>query len=89
MAKIKRHKAFLKDFANVKLTDGQFEKFACYVALLKEDRPLPPESKDHALKGSWADFRECHLGGDMLLAYRVDGDEVVLARIGTHSDLFG
>ena len=79
----------MKDFANVKLTDGQFEKFVCYVALLKEDKPLPPESKDHALKGSWADFRECHLGGDMLLAYRVGGDEVVLARIGTHSELFG
>jgi len=50
---------------------------------------LPPESKDHVLKGGWSDFRECHLGGDMLLAYRQDGDEIVLARIGTHSELFG
>lgn len=89
MAKIKRHKAFLKEFANAKLTDGQFEKFAYYVTLLKEDKQLPPESKDHALKGAWADFRECHLGGDMLLAYRQEGDEVVLARIGTHSEIFG
>ncbi|HRF58182.1 MAG TPA: type II toxin-antitoxin system mRNA interferase toxin, RelE/StbE family [Campylobacterales bacterium] len=64
MAKIKRHKAFLKEFANVRLTDGQFEKLACFIAILKDDKQLPPESKDHALKGSWSDFRECHLGGE-------------------------
>lgn len=89
MARIKRHKAFLKDFANTKLTDGQFEKFVSYVALMREDKQLPPESKDHALKGNWTDFRECHLGGDMLLAYKQDGDEITLARLGTHSELFG
>jgi mRNA interferase YafQ len=89
VAKIKRHKVFLKDFANTKLTDGQFEEFVFYVALMRDNKRLPEESKDHALKGSWSDFRECHLGGDMLLAYRQDEDEITLARIGTHSELFG
>ncbi len=63
---LKRHKAFLKDYANIKLTDTQFEKLISFLALLKEGKELPPESKDHALKGNWKDFRECHLTGDIL-----------------------
>lgn len=89
MPSIKRHKAFLKDFNSARLTDGQFEKFASYVVILKEGNNMPIESKDHALKGNWSDFRECHLGGDMLLVYRQEGEQIVLARLGTHSEIFG
>lgn len=46
------------------------------------------QSKDHALLGEWSDFREFHLGGDMLVIYQLKEDEVVLTRIGTHSQLF-
>ncbi len=85
---IKRHKVFLKEFANARLTDGQFEKFISYIYNLKNDLPLPPEAKDHALKGEWQDFRECHLGGDMLLVYYESDEEITLARIGTHNQVF-
>ncbi|MFZ5472949.1 MAG: type II toxin-antitoxin system YafQ family toxin, partial [Pseudomonadota bacterium] len=43
---------------------------------------------DHPLKGDWADHRECHIGGDFLLIYRLDGNAVIFVRTGTHSDLF-
>lgn len=86
--RIKRHKRFLKDFANVKLTDGQFEKLITYINNLKNDFPLPPEAIDHALKGEWQDFRECHLGGDMLLVYREIDTEIILSRLGTHNQIF-
>lgn len=89
MAKLRRHKAFLKDYAATKLTDTQFEKLISYLNHLKEETQLPLESKDHALKGDWKGFRECHLGGDMLLAYTIENDTIILARIGTHSQLFG
>jgi len=89
MAKLRRHKAFLKDYAAICLTDTQFEKLISYLSHLKEEIQLPPESKDHPLKGDWKGFRECHLGGDMLLAYTIEDDTVILARIGTHSQLFG
>lgn len=89
--KILRHKAFLKDFRSVRLTDGQFEKLIDYLAVIKEAKPLPPQAQDHTLKGEWQDFRECHLGGDMLLIYWVDtaNDQITLTRLGTHSELFG
>jgi mRNA interferase YafQ len=86
--KIKRHKKFLKDFRDTKLSDSQFEKFVYYINCLREDTPLPPESKDHMLSGDYKDCREFHLGGDMLIIYLVTEEEVTLMRLGTHSQLF-
>ena len=63
---ISRHKTFIKDMRNFRLTDTQAIKFFLYVACLLNDEPLPPEAKDHALQGEWSDFRELHLGGDSL-----------------------
>jgi len=87
--RIRRHKKFLKDFRDIKLSDSQFEKFVYYINTLREDKTLPPESKDHALSGNYKDCREFHLGGDMLIIYiESDIDEIILMRIGTHSQLF-
>ena len=41
--------------------------------LIGNDAPLGPEWLDHPLKGEWADHRECHIGGDFLLIYRLEG----------------
>lgn len=89
MPTLKRHKSFLKDYAHAKLTDTQFEKLVSILSFLKKGKELPPESKDHVLKGNWKDFRECHLGGDILLVYQKINDEIILARLATHSELFG
>jgi len=87
--KIKRHKKFLKDFRDTRLSDSQFEKFVYYINLLREDKSLPIESKDHYLIGNYRDCKEFHLGGDMLIIYLVsDNNEITLMRIGTHSQLF-
>lgn len=50
---------------------------------------LPPQNRDHTLTGNWAGYQECHLAPDWLLIYKVDGNELYLARTGTHADLFG
>lgn len=51
--------------------------------------PLPSVNKDHPLTGNWASHQECHIQPDWLLIYRIDGDDLYLARTGTHADLFG
>jgi mRNA interferase YafQ len=61
--------------------------------LVANDGPLGPEWKDHPLKGEWAGYRECHIGGDFLLIYKVDdsagkGGAIVFIRAGAHSELF-
>lgn len=61
--------------------------------LIANDGPLGAEWLDHPLKGNWAKYRECHVGGDFLLIYRIDetagpGGAVIFYRAGTHATLF-
>ena len=56
--------------------------------LVANDAALGPEWLDHALKGDWAEHRECHKGGDFLLIYQVRADSINFVRSGTHSELF-
>ena len=60
--------------------------------LIANAAPLPPEYRDHPLRGEWKDFRDCHVGGDWVLIYRLNalpqGEEVVFVRTGSHSALF-
>jgi mRNA interferase YafQ len=60
--------------------------------LIANEAPLGPEWLDHPLKGAWERHRECHIGGDFLLAYRVDDSgktgQIIFVRAGTHADLF-
>ena len=88
MRKLDRHKSFIKDSRNNKITDQQATKLFLYIASLLKDESLPVESRDHALNGEWSDFREFHIGGDTLVIYTLDDDFVYLARLGTHAQLF-
>lgn len=56
--------------------------------LLANDGPLPAEWFDHELQGEWADHRECHVKGDLLLIYQVEGEHVTFVRLSTHAELF-
>jgi mRNA interferase YafQ len=57
---------------------------------LANDQPLEPRQRDHDLSGSWAGYRECHIKPDLLLIYqRPDDSTLRLARLGSHSELFG
>ena len=60
--------------------------------LIANDAPLGPEWLDHSLKGNWDTYRECHIGGDFLLLYKLEGsgrqETVIFVRAGSHADLF-
>jgi mRNA interferase YafQ len=56
--------------------------------LIANDLPLGAEWLDHPLKGEWADHRECHIGGDFLLIYEIEGNAINFVRAGTHAELF-
>ena len=56
--------------------------------LIAGDPPLGPEWHDHHLKENWSDHRECHIGGDFLLIYQIEGRRINFVRTGTHADLF-
>ena len=57
---------------------------------LAEDQALDPRHRDHDLSGEWAGYRDCHVKPDLVLIYRKPGaDSLRLARLGSHSELFG
>ena len=60
------------------------------VEKLSNDETLEPKYKDHALKGNYIGFRECHIKPDLLLVYRKRDDvlELYLANLGNHNNIF-
>lgn len=52
------------------------------------DLLLPQRYKDHALKGEWKHYRDLYVEPDWLLIYKIDGDDCIFARTGTHADIF-
>jgi|SRR5579875_241405 len=83
-------KSFLQDWKRL-TRSGRYDLKRLKEAMLlliANDAPLGPEWRDHALKGEWADHRECHIGGDFLLLYRLEENTVIFVRAGTHADLF-
>ena len=60
------------------------------IRMLATRTELPFQYRDHNLSGNWAGHRECHIQPDWLLIYRVEDDDLVLvlARTGSHSDLY-
>jgi len=64
------------------------DKLKVLLSLLMRQTPLPEAYQDHPLRGNWKGYRDAHIEPDWLLLYRVDGEELQLARTGTHADLF-
>ena len=85
---LKRHKYYKKDALKAKLTDEQYAKRLKYLSRILEGNSLPGEARDHELIGEYKGFREFHLGGDILIVYKVADDVLYLQRMGTHSQLF-
>ena len=57
---------------------------------LLNDEALPEKYRDHQLTGDWVGYRECHIKPDLLLIYKqADDNTLRLARLGSHSELFG
>ena len=88
MLAIRRQKSFLKDLAKVKMSNQHYSKYITYLAKLINQEELPSEARDHPLVGNYSDTREFHISGDLLLIYFTTDIELVLIRIGTHSQLF-
>lgn len=87
-------KSFLQDWERL-TRSGRYDmnRLKQVMLLLVENaEPLGAEWKDHALVGDWVGHRECHVGGDFLLAYKLVENRlhglVIFVRAGSHADLF-
>ena len=93
MRTIERSSAFKRDYKRE--AKGQHratldDALRTVLFTLATDQALDARHRDHDLSGDWAGYRECHVKPDLLLIYRKsDSDTLRLARLGSHSALFG
>jgi mRNA interferase YafQ len=79
---------FKKDYKRLKRQNKDFRKLKDIIDKLFRGSSLAPKHHDHALSGEWKGHRECHIEPDWILIYRLTGEELILERTGSHSDLF-
>lgn len=91
MRTIERTTAFKRDFKRE--AKGRHRgildtELRLVIMALATDEPLEPRHRDHALSNDWKDYRDCHVKPDLVLIYRLIGDDrLILARLGSHSEL--
>jgi mRNA interferase YafQ len=83
-----RTNQFLRDYKLAMRQGRPIGKLDLTIMRLATGVPLEPNQRDHALQGPYRGCRECHLGGDWLLIYRLTGEVLSLERTGTHAELF-
>jgi mRNA interferase YafQ len=85
---IHRTGQFKRDYKLAKKQGKDLAELKSVVEKLVARIPLPPKHKDHGLSGQWRGHRDCHITPDWVLIYRIDGDDLFLERMGSHSELF-
>jgi mRNA interferase YafQ len=80
---------YAKDFKRI-VQNPKFNQaeYLTVMALLINQQLLPIRYSNHPLAGDYKGFWDCHITNDCVLIYKIDDDELLLARIGSHSELF-
>ena len=88
---IKTYKQYEKDVRLAVKRGLDIEKLLEVINLLRLDKPLPENLRNHLLHGDYKGYWECHVTPDWLLLYEKDTEIRIISlyRTGTHSDLFG
>jgi mRNA interferase YafQ len=81
-------KSFERDLHIMAKRGKNLSKLYAVVECLVNDIPLAAKHRAHPLQGKWRPKWDCHIEPDWLLIYEVTAGEILLARTGTHSDLF-
>ena len=94
MREIERSSEFKRDFKRIYSNPRHKKNIEVLLLLALDllvlDEPLPFKLRDHNLIGQWRGHRECHIKPDVLLIYKKPYPQLLhLARLGSHSDLFG
>jgi mRNA interferase YafQ len=85
-------KSFRRSVRKIAKRGYDINELAVTIELLASGKPMPPQYRDHPLRGEYIGYRECHVGGsgDWLLIYRKIDKLLILILVetGTHADLF-
>ena len=80
--------SFKRDLKRIKRRGKDTDKIKAIMSMLIDEEKLEDKYRDHALVGNYLGRRECHIEPDWLLIYKLDNDEIIFERTGSHADLF-
>jgi mRNA interferase YafQ len=85
-----RTNQFKKDVKRAERRGQDMVKLMAMLERLIDGDPLPPECRDHPLRGDFAGSRDCHIQPDWVLIHTLTerSAHVCFERTGTHSDFF-
>ncbi len=80
---------YAKDFKRI-VQSPKFNQteYLTVMSLLISEQALPAKYVSHRLLGEYKEYWDCHITNDCVLIYKIIDNELRLARIGTHSELF-
>ena len=84
--RVKITSAFKKDLKRARKSGKNMEILDTVLGQI-QNQCLDSKWKDHPLVGHWVPHHELHLSSDWLLIYRIEGDALILSRLGSHSEL--
>jgi mRNA interferase YafQ len=88
MREIKYTSQFKRDYKKRAREKGLDDLLEKVIDFLSARQSLNQRLRDHPLKGGYAGCRECHRKPDLRLIYVQTDEGLLLARLGSHSDLF-
>lgn len=88
MRQLRTTTRFEKDYRKARKSGRDMTRLKRVMEWIAAGQTLPEELRDHRLIGNYQGRRECHLAGDWLLIYKLEGDLVIFERTGSHSELF-
>jgi mRNA interferase YafQ len=86
--KLRYTATFKRDYKRLQKRAYEMGKLHHVIEILANGKALEEQYRVHALRGSYGEARDCHIGPDWVLIYAVVGEELRLVRTGTHADLF-
>ena len=81
---------YKRDLKKIRNNPKKAAELLKVLRFLEQEEDIPAEYNPHPLTGDYKGCMECHVQGDFLLIWMDEQtDEIILVRLGSHSELFG
>jgi mRNA interferase YafQ len=89
MLRLEQTRIFKRCLKKYRHNKAVLNELKIIIALLVNNKAIPPKYHDHELKGNYKGIRELHLKPDELLLYiKIDQEKIILMALGSHSEIF-
>ena len=88
MRELVKRKAFDAELHQAIRSGVSFDDVEHLFYLLAKYDTLPDGYDEHPLRDNWQGYLDCHLAGDLVVIYKRTTRRIILARIGTHTEIF-